>query len=62
MGHNESSTKRKTHSPECLQKKQERAYTGSLTSYLKTLVQRKLIHPIGVEDKRSSNPALKVIN
>jgi hypothetical protein len=37
MGHNESISKRKTHSPECLQKKLERAYTSSLTAHLEAL-------------------------
>jgi len=35
MGHNEDSPKRKTHSPECLQKEmRERAYTSNLTAHL----------------------------
>ena len=37
MGHNESSPKRKTNSPECLKKKLERAYTSSLTTHLEAL-------------------------
>jgi hypothetical protein len=37
MGYNEGSPKRKTHSPECLQKKLERTYTSSLTAHLEAL-------------------------
>ena len=39
MGHNEGSPKRKTHSPECLQKKKklERTHTSSLTAHLEAL-------------------------
>jgi hypothetical protein len=40
MGHNENSTKRKTHSSECLQKKLGRAYAGSLTAHLEALEQK----------------------
>ena len=40
MGHNESISKRKTHSSECLQKKLERAHTSSLTTHLKALEQK----------------------
>ena len=38
MEHNEGSPKRKTHSPECLQKEIiERVYTSSLTAHLEAL-------------------------
>jgi len=40
MGHNESCAKRKTHSSECLKKKQERAYVTSLSAHLKALEQK----------------------
>jgi hypothetical protein len=41
MGHNESSPKRKTHSPECLQKETgEGAYTSNSTVHLKALEQK----------------------
>jgi hypothetical protein len=45
MEQNESSPKRKTHSPECLQKKLERAYTSSLTAHLETLAQKEANSP-----------------
>ncbi len=38
-GHNESISKRKTHSSECLQKKLERASLSSSTTHLKALEQ-----------------------
>jgi hypothetical protein len=40
MGYNESISKRKTHSSECLQKKLERAHTSSLTTHLKALEKK----------------------
>ena len=45
MGHNEDSTKRKTHSAECLQKKLERAYICSLTAHLETLELKEVNSP-----------------
>ena len=39
MGCNESSTKRKTHTSECFQKKPERAYTSNMTTQLEALEQ-----------------------
>ena len=41
--------------------KLERAYISSLTAHLKALEQKKLIHPGGVEDRKSSNSGLKSI-
>ena len=40
MGCNESSTERKTHSPEGFQKEMERAYISNLTAQLKALEQK----------------------
>jgi hypothetical protein len=40
MGHNESSGRRKTCSPKCLQRKLQRTYTSSLTAHLKFLEQK----------------------
>ena len=37
MGHNESISRRKTHSSKCLQKELGRAHTSSLTTHLKSL-------------------------
>jgi hypothetical protein len=59
MGHNEGSPKRKTHSPECLQKEIiERVYTSSLTAHLEALELKEANSP-----KRSRwqviNPWLK---
>jgi hypothetical protein len=45
MRHNESSPKRKTHSPECLQKKLERKYTNSLLALLEALEQKEANSP-----------------
>jgi hypothetical protein len=51
MGHKASSPKRKSHSSECLknktnkQTKLERAYTSSLTAYLKALEQKEANSP-----------------
>jgi hypothetical protein len=46
MGHNESISKRKTHSSECLQKEtRERAHTSSLTTHLKALKQKEANSP-----------------
>jgi hypothetical protein len=46
VGHIESSPKRKTHSSKCLQKETgERAYTSSLTAYLKALEQKEANSP-----------------
>jgi hypothetical protein len=45
MGHNESTSKRETHSSECLSKELERAHTSSLTTYLKALEQKKATSP-----------------
>ena len=42
-------------------KKLERAYTSSLMAHLKALQKKKLIHPGGVEDSKSSNSWLKSI-
>jgi hypothetical protein len=43
--HNESISKRKTHSSECLQKKLERAHISSLTIHLKALEQKEANSP-----------------
>jgi hypothetical protein len=40
MGNNESSSKRKTPSSECLRKESGRAYTSRLTAYLNALEQK----------------------
>ena len=40
MGHNESISKRETHSSECLKKKLERTHTNSLTTHLKALEKK----------------------
>ena len=61
MGHNESSAKRKTHSLSASKKKWERAYTSSLMAHVKALEQKKLIHPGGEEDRKSSNSGVKSI-
>jgi hypothetical protein len=46
MGHNESISKRKTHSSECLQKKKvERTHISSLTTHLKALEQKEANSP-----------------
>ena len=45
MGHNESSLKRKTHSPSASKKKLKGAYTSSLTPNLKTLEQKEANTP-----------------
>jgi hypothetical protein len=45
MRHNESSTKKKTHSSECSKKKQERAHTSSLAVHLKALEQKEANTP-----------------
>ena len=45
MGHNESSPKKKTHSPECLQNKLERAYTSSLTAQFEAREQKEANSP-----------------
>ena len=45
LGHNESISKRKTHSSECLQKKLERAHISSLTTHLKALEQKEANSP-----------------
>jgi hypothetical protein len=45
MGHNESSTKRKTHSSGASKKKLERAYTSSLSAHLKALEQKEVNTP-----------------
>ena len=39
-------------------KKLERAYTSRLTAHMKALKQKKLIHPRGIEGRKSSNPGL----
>jgi len=45
MGNNESTAKRKTHSLECLKKKQERAYISSLMKHLSALEQKEANTP-----------------
>jgi hypothetical protein len=45
MRHNESISKRKTHSSECLLKRLERAHTSSLTTHLKGLEQKEANSP-----------------
>jgi hypothetical protein len=46
MGHNESISKRKTHSSECLQKEsRERAHTSSLKTHLKALEEKEAKSP-----------------
>ena len=42
-------------------KKMERAYTSSLMAHLKSVEQKKLFHPGGVEGRKSSNSGLKSI-
>ena len=45
MGHNESISKRETHSSECPKKKRERAHTSSLTTHLKALEKKEANSP-----------------
>jgi hypothetical protein len=45
MGHNAGSPKRKTHSPQYLKNKLERAYTSSLTAHLQVQEQKEANSP-----------------
>jgi hypothetical protein len=60
MGHNESISKRETHSSECLQKETRESTHFQLDNTPKTSrKKRKQIHPRGVEGRKYSNLGLK---
>jgi hypothetical protein len=52
MGHNESSTKKKTHSPECLQKDTRESIHKQLDSTPKNYNKRKQVYLGGVDSRK----------